>query len=156
MSKNLIIDMSETLGDGADHDLVIDEDAPVAATVEVDADVVDEDIDPADRLPSHAKRNSDGSVTLPLHYPQTIRTKKDNKVREKIFAELVLHRLNGADQRAISSASDEMMAVVAIARSTRLNQAIMNALFDRMDASDLTAAGQVLNHFLGSGQKTGK
>jgi hypothetical protein len=64
-----------------------------------------------------------------------------------VFKDLTFHRLLGADQRAIAAAEDKDMAVVSFARSTRINQAVMNALFDRLDASDINYAGRVLNHF---------
>ena len=140
-----------------DAEAPIDEDAPVALA-ETDEDVVDEDaeLDPADRLPKRAVRNSDGSVTLPLLYPRTVRRKKNNQIREQRFDKLVFHRLTGADQRAIAAASDDMQAVVAFARSTRENQVVMNRLFDEMDAADIAAGGQVMNNFFASGRTTGK
>ncbi|WP_026379362.1 hypothetical protein [Afifella pfennigii] len=135
----------------------IDEDAPVVLA-KTDDEVVDEDadLDPLDRLPAHARRNVDGSVTLPLLYPTELRTKKDGRIRERKFGELVFHRLTGADQRAIAAASEEMQSIVAFARSTRLNQAVMNALWDRLDGADIAAGGQVINNFFASGRRTGR
>lgn len=140
-----------------DVETAIDEDAPVALA-ETDEDVVDEDaeLDPQDRLPKHAKRNADGSVTLPLYEPVSLRTKKNDKVREQTFKELVFHRLSGADQRAIAATSDDMQGVVAFARSTRLSTPVMNALFDKMDAADISAGGKVLNNFFAIGPTIGK
>jgi hypothetical protein len=159
MGKELTIDLDEDkpvlLGTDA-AGAVIDEDAPIGAGLALDADIVDEDLDPVDRLPKQARRNADGSVTLSLLYPRTIRSKKDGKIRETVYSQIVMHRLTGADQRAIAATSEEMMAVVAISRSSRITQAIMNALYDVMDAADINACGQVLNHFLSSGRKTGK
>lgn len=143
----------------------LDADAPKADVVDADRPlplagaedgVVDEDVDPLDRLPAHAVTNADGSVTLALKFPQVLQIKKNGKVREDSYGELTFHRLNGGDQRAIAAASDEMTAVVAFARSTRISQAVMNALFDRMDAADINAAGQVLNSFLSTGRRTGR
>lgn len=134
---------------------VIDEDKPVVLSGN-DPDIIDEDINPLDKLPDHAVPNDDGSVTLMLAYPKTLATRKDGKVKEREFRELTFHRLNGADQRAIAAASDDMQSVVAFARSTRINQAVMNALFDRMDAADISDGGRVLNHFLTSGSKAQK
>lgn len=135
----------------------IDEDAPIALAAD-DEDIVDEDaeLDEADRLPKHAVRNADGSVTLPLHYPVSFRSKKNDKIREQVFKQLVFHRLTGADQRAIAATSNDMQGVVAFARSTRLSTPVMNGLFDKMDAADLTAGGKVLNNFFASGPTTGK
>ncbi|MGX1099274.1 hypothetical protein [Amorphus sp. MBR-141] len=64
--------------------------------------------------------------------------------------------MTGADQRAIAATSNEMQSVVGFARSTRLSTPVMNALFDKMDAADLTAGGKVLNNFFASGPTTGK
>ena len=143
-----------------DDDGVVDEDAPAAASVSTALadDIVDEDadLDPADRLPKNAVRNGDGSVTLTLRYAQSIKSKRDGKVSERRFDQLVFHRLNGTDQRAIGAASEEMQGPVSFARSTRLNQAVMNALWDKMDLADISAAGQVLNNFFASGRTTGK
>ena len=135
-------------------EIVVDANAPVALTGAA-ADVI-EDIDPGDRLPDNAVQNADGSVTLKLLYPQKLRIRKGEKVREENYEQLTFHRLNGADQRAIAAASDSMLNVVAFSRSTRISQGIMNALFDLMDAADISAGAQVFSHFLGSGRKTGK
>ncbi|KNY13607.1 hypothetical protein AKG11_28120 [Shinella sp. SUS2] len=155
MGTEIAIDLDEDEPRAAAPDIV-DEDTKVAASAPIDGDIVDEDFAPADRLPAQAVRNLDGTVTLPLAYPQTITSRKDGKIRERKFDQLVFHRLNGADQRAIQAASEEMLAVVAIGQSTKINQAVMNRLYDKMDASDIANAGQVLNHFLASGRKTGR
>ena len=131
---------------------VDDEDRPVALREDA-ADIVDEDVNPLDKLPDHAIQNDDGSVTLALAFPKTLLSRRDGKVRERKFEELTFHRLTGADQRAIASATEAMQSVVAFAQSTRLNQAVMNALFDKMDAADIADGGRVLNHFLTSGSK---
>lgn len=147
----------------------LDEDAPAAtsthpdnAVVDLDGgtsatdDIVDEDGDPRDRLPDRAIINADGSVTLPLLYPQTLTTKKDNKVSGKVFEALTFHRMRGADQMAISAVPEGKQISVAFARSTRIAQMVMDKLYEKMDLADITDAGRVLNHFLGSGRKTGQ
>ncbi len=135
--------------------VVVDEDRPATVKLGAGVDVV-EDIDPNDRLPDRATQNNDGSVTLPLLYPQKLTIRKAGKERTETYSELTFHRLTGADQRAISATSDDTVNVVAFARSTRTSQAIMNVLYDRLDAADITAAAQVLSSFLNSGRKTGK
>lgn len=152
-SSTLTIDLDEDAG--RTPDAVVDLDQPVAIGGKPDGDVIDEDTNPLDRLPEDAVRNSDGSVTLPLHYSVTLRTKKDGAVKERVFAQLIFHRLNGADQRAIAAAGDEHQIAVSFARSTRNNQAIMNALYDKMDLSDIARAGRVINFFVSNGPKTG-
>ncbi|MCY1666242.1 hypothetical protein [Rhizobium sp. SL86] len=121
-----------------------------------DDDVVDEDAGDLDKLPRRATVNADGTVTLPLLYPKIVASRKDGKVREREFKQLTFHRLTGADQRAIAAASEEMMNVVAFAQSTKISQAVMNKLFDKMDAADIADCGRVLNSFLTSGRKTGR
>ncbi|MHC2481344.1 hypothetical protein [Rhizobium leguminosarum] len=154
-AKNLTIDLDED-AETAKTAAVVDLDRPAALSGStVDSEVIDEDVDPLDKLPKEAIRNADGSVTLPLFDKVTLRTKKDGKVKDRVFTELVFHRLVGADQRAIAAVSDEHQVVTSFARSTRLNQAIMNALYDKMDLADITRGGQVLNHFLKNGPKTG-
>jgi hypothetical protein len=155
LSKNITIDLDED-AETARANAVVDLDRPVPLDSKtVDSDVIDEDVNPLDTLPKDAIRNADGSVTLPLNVSVTLKTKKDGKIKERVFSELVFHRLVGADQRAIAAASDEHQVVTSFARTTRLNQAIMNALFDKMDLSDVTRGGRVLNYFLNNGPKTG-
>lgn len=151
MGNQVKIDLDEDGGATA----AVDEEAAVALPG-AEAGVVDEDVNPLDQLPPHAVANADGSVTLPLQHPRELQVKKDGKVRTDRFERLVFHRLTGADQRAIAGAAEDMMAVVAFARSTRLSQAVMNALFDRMDAADIAAGGQVLNSFFATGRRTGR
>ncbi|MCR9123005.1 MAG: hypothetical protein NXH91_12110 [Phyllobacteriaceae bacterium] len=127
-------------------------DAVIAEDGEPEDDVIDEDLDPRDQLPKGAVVNEDGSVTITLSRPVTLKTRKAGKVREKHFETLTLHRMTGADIRAINGVADEHRVVTGLARSTRTNQAVMNGLFDRMIDFDIMQAGQVLNHFLASGR----
>lgn len=153
--QSLDIDLTDDTQETHQTDLVIEDGKPVPLT-KSDADVVDEDINPLDRLPDQAIQNDDGSVTLPLMFPQSLRIRKNGKERSEVYTELTFHRLTGADQRAISATSDGMMTVVAFARTTRISQAIMNVLYDKLDAADITAGGQVLNSFIATGRKTGR
>ncbi len=152
-TNNVTIDLDEDRPHAASEGLVIEETSAVAL---IQGDVIDEDADGSDRLPDQATPNSDGTVTLKLLYPRTLVTKKDGKTRERLYDSLTFHRLNGADQRAIAAAREDMMSVVAIAQSAKISLAVMNVLFDKMDAADIQNAGQVLNHFLSSGRKAGK
>lgn len=155
MKKELHIDLDEDQGgvgtvtsSGTSTD-VIDEGGTKAV-------IIDEDGDETDKLPARAIRNDDGSVTLPLIEPVTITTRKDGKVRERTFESLTFFRLKGADIQAIAAASKENDTVVTFARSTRTMQAVMNAVFDKMDAADIVDGGKVINHFLTSGRRTGR
>lgn len=121
-----------------------------------DADIIDEDGDPRDKLPERAVKHKDGSVTLPLLYPQVLTTRKDGKVREKTYDALTFHRLRGVDQQVIWSMPEEKQVAASFARSTRLPQMVMDALYAKMDLEDITDGGRVLNHFLTSGRKTGR
>ncbi len=153
-TKTVTIDLNED-EDTRTGTTIVNEDRPIALPSS-NPDVVNEDADPLDKLPDHAVKNDDGSVTLRLFYPKKLTTMKNGQVREREFNELTFHRLAGADQRAIGAASDGMMNIVALARSARLNQAVMNALYDKMDAADINDAGRVLSHFLTNGPKTGR
>ncbi|PCI03847.1 MAG: hypothetical protein COB78_05690 [Hyphomicrobiales bacterium] len=141
-----------------DDEIIVDEDTKTVTPLTIDTDVVDEDldIDPKDRLPSRAILNADGSVTLPLKYSVPMKTKKNGKIKTRLFSTLNLHRLNGVDRRVIGSASDEMMSATALARMARLNQAVANRLDELMDISDTNAVGQVLANFTSTGLKTTK
>lgn len=130
--------------------VVIQESMPTA--------VVDEDADIGEELPARARRNDDGSITLPLRVsvPVTIR-KNGQDTHTETYASFTFHRLNGADFRAISSQkSDEGKSVVLLARSARVREQIMNAVFDRMDAVDISDAIAVVSTFLSSGSRSGK
>lgn len=136
-------------------DAVIDVDNPAALDGERDPDVIDEDAGQVDQLPEDAVKNADGSVSLALKFPVTLRTKKNGDIKERVYRELTFHRLTGADMRVISSAKGEDQNAVTFARSTRMYQVIMNALFDKMDLTDIERAGRVLVFFVSNGRKTG-
>lgn len=135
---------------------VINEDEAVVAEPQLDDDIIDEDLDPLDRLPKEAVRNLDGSVTLPLSFPVTLKTRKNGNIKERTFKELKFNRMNGAALRAVGAAPDQHQTTVALAQSTGINQAVMNALYDKMMDYDIGNSGRVINHFLASGPKGGK
>jgi hypothetical protein len=152
-SNTVHIDIDEA----EDHrEGVIDEDANVPVSGAVASDVVDEDNNPLDTLPKEAVKNADGSVTLPLFEEVTLTTRKDGRIRKKEFSELTFHRLKGSDMRAIGAARDDDKAVVTFARCTRLNQAVMNAIFDKLDGVDIANGGRVVNYFLNSSLPSGR
>jgi hypothetical protein len=139
----------------------IDEDgAPAPAPVAADPDVVElpENDDDLKGLPKHAIVQQDGSVRLPLNTPVTLRFRKGStgETREERLDDLHLRRLTGADMRAISAASKDAQAAVAIARSARIAEGKFGAIYDRMDAADIGAAARVLDHFFSPGPKTGR
>lgn len=113
----------------------------------------------ADDLPAGAVRQDDGSVIYTLRHPCVIRYRgtSSGAVREEATTALHLHRLTGADMRAITAASQDMMIVVAIGRSARMeNHGRMKLIFDAMDAQDAATAGEIVGSFLGTGRKTGR
>jgi hypothetical protein len=155
-STNVHFDLDEDLDQEA-HEGSSPETSPVIVDEGgIAPDIINEDGEVTDKLPERASVNDDGSVTLPLRYPVTITTRKDGKVRERQFAELTFHRLRGADLQAIAAVSKEHDTKVTFARSTRTMQAVMNAVFDKMDAADIVDGGKVINHFLTNGQATGR
>lgn len=140
-------------------DIIVDlpEDAGVTAAAPGETDVVELGDGPA--LPEGAEALSDGSVRLVLKHPVTLRFRngRTGEVREgETLDHLVLHRLTGEDMRRISAARAEAMLAVSVARSARRDPVTFDKFFDRMDAADITAAGQVIDGFLGTGRKTGR
>ncbi|WP_029004794.1 hypothetical protein [Azorhizobium doebereinerae] len=116
--------------------------------------VVDEDAELAGGLPKRATRNADGSVTLTLIEPVSVRVKKDGIEREDSYSEMTFHRLRGADIRAITSAAKDSQPVAMLARSTRIREAVMSHLFDQMDAEDIAGASKIVEGFFGNGPTT--
>jgi hypothetical protein len=154
MRKGLHIDLDEhqdgsTSTSSGTSTVVVDEGGGKAI-------VVNEDGADTDKLPATAVVNDDGSITLPLLEPVKITVRKDGKERERVFSSLTFHRLKGSDIQAIAAASKEKDTVVTFARSTRTMQAIMNAVFDELDAADIMDGGKIINHFLTSGRRTGR
>ncbi len=151
---NLKIDLDEDEGkapvDAASDDTIVVEDTGSKT------DIVDEDAGDTDRLPDHAVVNGDGSITLPLLEPVTVRTKKDGRISERKFDSLTFYRLRGVDLQVIQSSPKEKETAVVFARSTRTMQALMDAIFAKLDMADIADGGRVLNHFLTSGRKTGR
>ncbi|OVE88007.1 hypothetical protein B7W89_18980 [Agrobacterium tumefaciens] len=153
--KNLKIDIDE---DGpnsealSNTEVVIDEDAGANLA----DDIIDEDAEADSKLPKRARPNANGSVTLPLYEAVTLTTRKDNKVRERVFTELVFNRFNGADLRAIQATSDTKASVVMFSRSTRISEMVMDKLFDKMDGVDVADGHRIVMSFLTSGTKTGQ
>lgn len=120
--------------------------------------VINESGEEEDKLPPHAVLQDDGSVHLPLRHPVVLKYKStgSGEVREEKFAELVFHRLTGADMNAISNTGEARRSSMAFARSARMAPAKMNLLFDRMDGADVRAGSEVLSFFLGNGGTTGR
>lgn len=129
---------------------------PAAAHVideEPGAGVIDEDAELGE-LPARAIRNPDGTITLPLRKPVTltIRNSRGGE-RAEAYEKLTLRDLTGADFRAIQAASPAAQPIVTLARATGIREAVMNALYDRMAASDIVDAAACAFSFLGDGAK---
>ncbi len=153
--KNLKIDIDEDEPNGdasSSTETVINEDA----STDVADDIIDEDASTDSKLPKRARKNKDGSVTLPLFENITLTTRKDGKIRERVFTELVFHRFRGADLRAIQATSDAKASILTFARSTRISEMVMDKLFDLMDGVDIADGGRIIETFLTSGPKTGR
>lgn len=153
--KNITIDLDEDEPNSevvSSAETVIDEDAGA----DLADDIIDEDAKADSKLPKRARPNANGSVTLPLFEKVTLTTKKDGNVRERVFTELVFHRFNGADLRAIQATSDAKASIVTFSRSTRISEMVMDKLFDKMDGVDIADGGRIIETFLTSGPKTGR
>jgi hypothetical protein len=139
-----------------DDDQVINLDE-TPGTVKPPADVVNLDReDDGEGLPAHAVQQDDGSVLLPLLHPVSLKFSKGGQVREERIEQLVLHRLTGADMRALSNTGKDRVESMAIARSARMPAIKLDPIYDRMDGADVAAAGRVIAHFLGAGRTAGR
>ncbi|TCV53961.1 hypothetical protein [Agrobacterium tumefaciens] len=153
--KNLKIDIDEDEPSSealSSTETVIDEDTGANLA----DDIIDEDAKADSKLPKRARPNANGSVTLPLFEKVTLTTRKEGKVRERVFSELVFHRFNGADLRAIQATSEAKASIVTFSRSTRISEMVMDKLFDKMDGVDIADGGRIIESFLTSGPKTGR
>jgi hypothetical protein len=139
-----------------DAELVDLDGAAPAAPLDPDLVELPEGEEGAEGLPKAAAEQADGTVLLRLAHPVRLKFKRGGVVREESFEELTFHRLTGADMRVIAEAPRGLMDVTAIARSTRMEQGKLNALYDRMDAADAVNCGRVVAHFLGAGTRTGR
>lgn len=138
------------------EDVIVEDEEPDYGST-TPSDVINEDADEIAALPRGATELEDGSVQVTLDRPITLTLKsRERGTRTESTDQLRFHRLTGKDLTEISNASEKIREKVAFALSARMNKARMNALFDRMDAADITRAGQVLEYFLGSGRKTGR
>ena len=139
----------------ADGDDIVE--LPAGADAAAEDGVVRTDASPADDLPKLARLNDDGSITLTLAHPRTLKSQRAGEtVQETRYTELVFHRMTGADLRAISAASKESGLAVGFQKSTRLNHAIAAALFDKLDAEDANACLEIVHFFFGRGGRSGR
>lgn len=99
-----------------------------------------------DGLPDHAEETPDG-IKLPLRFPAP-----DGS--GIVHHELVFHRMNGADLKAIEMAKD-LVLPTRMARSTGLALKVARELFDAMDAADAYDANRVARFLSSNGRKTG-
>ena len=129
-----------------------DEAAGAIANTATDAIVIEtedgEDLGKAE-LPDRATLNDDGSVTLKLVKPVTLRIKTGSgKERDEVYESLAFHELTGLDIRLASQESDEIKrTIVFLARATRMSVARMNVLFDRLSSRDVKGATDVIAYF---------
>ena len=99
-----------------------------------------------DGLPEHAEETPDG-IVLPLRFPVP-----DGS--GDVHHDLVFHRMNGADLKAIEQAKD-LVLPTRMARSTGLVLKVAREVFDAMDAADAYDANRVARFLSSSGRKTG-
>ena len=93
----------------------------------------------ADIWPPRAVRNANGSVTLPLAFPQTVRGQR--------FAELTFHRFTGADVSVLGSVPQKSQLGVTLARATKLRTSVGKALFRQLDMADVNDAAGIITTF---------
>lgn len=148
--------------------VIIEDEQPIPAVLETiilgkpntaSENIVNEDtpeIPDDEKIPERAVLNDDGSWTLPLLYPRSIKVSKGGVVTEVEYTELRFYRLTGADMRTILAASKETGDRVLMERSCRISSARMRALYEIMDAEDIADAQKICVSFLGNGRRTGR
>lgn len=87
---------------------------------------------------------TDNTITIPLEYPV--------EFADEEITEIKLRRATGKDLKLAMKGSNAVQDSIALA--VRLSGQ-MPAVFDIMDASDLTAVLSEVGNLLQSGQKTG-
>lgn len=142
MKKEVIID---------DTDAVLDE--TTEKETGADGKIIDETRDDVFQLPEGATQNADGTVTLRLQHPVTVKIKKaTGEIREEKYSSLTLRPFTGADLRAIQSTSAEMQNIVTFSRAAGIREVVMNSLYDRMNATDIIKAAEIMNAFITGGR----
>jgi hypothetical protein len=132
-----------------DASLLEEQKSDVVTLVEGDAE---------NALPKHAKLNDDGTVTLPLFVPTSIKYQAGagGVVKEDSFSEFTMRRFNGGDMEIIQSVSSSKSGYTAIAISAGIARPLFNVLAKKMDGADLQAASDVVIYFLKNGPRTGR
>jgi hypothetical protein len=96
-------------------------------------------------LPSHAKENADGGITLPL---------RASPEGAEVPDSLTFRRLTGADRDAIDTAKDSLLIGVQRATGMKVNEA--DVLLNEIDGADVLAAHRVVLFLSTSGRRTGR
>lgn len=134
-----------------------DEATPAPAEQPAEPGVVDlPDDEGAVRLPPNATLLEGGMVRLVLGHPVTLGFRKGGEVREETFDVFLLRRLNGQMMNAVMAAKDGSQAKVMAQHSTGISPLKFNAVWDRMDGSDISALADVMGFFLQPGRPTGR
>lgn len=113
-----------------------------------DIDVVGDNAARAPQQSKNVVENANGSKTLPLKFPVTVKLRRDGKEVEEAYKELTFRRMNGADLRAISGIKDEGVLIARV--FTRLT-GIPDSVFDALDAEDILGATEIVNGFFPDG-----
>jgi hypothetical protein len=114
--------------------------------------------DGAPALPRGAVLNADRTVTYTLIEPVTLRyrTSPGAPPTEELRTSFTFRRLRGADMRSVAEAAEGDRALTLLALATGTPLARMTLIYDRMDAEDATAMGEIAGFLLGTGRKTGR
>lgn len=99
------------------------------------------------------QENGDGSVTLTLKYPVRAQFKRDGIEREENINELRIRRANGGDLRMVMrlQKDEEKVIVELFKRLTGQPEAV----FDKLDADDITRFSEEVERFLPQPPVTG-
>lgn len=97
--------------------------------------------------------NQDGTKTLQLNHPVTVKFKGQNgDEREEKITSLTFRRCTGGDMRAIAQVKNEIeMSAVLFTRLCNIRMDV----YDRLDAEDITRGAEIMEGFLPKSPKTG-
>lgn len=124
-------------------------------------DVVEEDSvddEGADDIPSEDDHdivtNKDGTRTITLKYPVTLKLRATDKtVTKKSYDSITFRRCSGSDMKVLGKLDNDFEIMFALLE--RLSVGVPNAVFDKMDAIDLEGCQLTVEPFLPKSPKTG-
>lgn len=116
-------------------------------------DIVDLDAPLANGQDRSLEAHADGTQTLRLRHPVSVRLRQGGAERVEETVQLTFRRCNGSDLRAMGAARNDIERSAIL--FTRM-AGISMALYDRLDSEDIEAGMAVISGFLPKPPETGQ